>query len=155
MASFYKVMVQEGENEEAYEANLFDLDTDSLMSVPGVRIWDEPNKDFTAQEAIQFTDDVISDFAHVASQKLFDEFMEDTNVLELLNEGSVAYWTDAEEFAESELLELMNVDFDDQIGRILYRNINFESLAQDIVDTADSGDEFLYDDGVWVRRAVY
>lgn len=139
---------------ESEEVDLFELDLAALFEQDDVLISDHPSSVVTPAEALSFMR-IIEGFAQVASPSLFDEFMEGATIRQIIADGDISYWTDVDEFVERNVLDHVDIDPSTVLGGLIYKTLDFERLASELVDVAGGGQEYLYDNGVWVRTAAY
>lgn len=131
-----------------FEENLEDFDTEGVSFVEP----DSRGISYTASDIATFVE-IIDDTG--MSQELFDELMETAEIHEIVENG-LGVWFDAEDFVDEEFLDLMDIGSnltDPVVKGLLYRNINYESLAEDIVSEADGGQQYFSDGRMFVKRS--
>lgn len=131
------------EEVNVFEAELEEFDSNTYFTEP----------DRNKKHGVETIKAFVENIERIGmSQGLFNDLMDIAEINEIAEEG-LETWTDVEEFVQSEFLDLLNIEISDAtMKRIFEKNINYESLAEDIVEYAYGGSRYVTDGSMFIGR---
>lgn len=144
----YILTAHNEENDAVEEVNVFEIELEEFDSNT---YFTEPDRN--KKHGLETIKAFVEEIERTGmSQGLFNDLMDIAEINEIAEEG-LRTWTNAEEFVQEEFLDLLNIEISNATMKYIFeKNIDYESLAEDIVDTADGGSRYVTDGSMFIER---
>lgn len=131
------------EEVNVFEADLEEFDSNTYFTEPG------RSKTHDVETIKKFVEEIERTGM---SQSLFDDLMELAEINEIAKNG-LSVFSDVEDFVQAEFLDLIGLEISDATMKYIFeKNINYDSLAEDIVEYADGGNQYVTDGSMFIGR---
>lgn len=144
----YTLTAHDAETDAVEEVNVFETDLEEFDSNT---YFTEPgrSKKYGVETIKAFVEEIERTGM---SQSLFNDLMELAEINEIAEDGLFVF-SNAEDFVQAEFLDLIELEISDATMKYIFeRNINYDSLAEDIVEYADGGNQYVTDGSMFIGR---